>query len=75
MNDLDTASPLVNDRWTSCLGIEVQLRGIGTMEPLPLERSLPMQLRQVTCSMTVESLTLEATIGCTRAGIGVNEGT
>ena len=58
----------------SCLGIEVQLRGIGPMKSLPLEHSLPMQLGQLTCSMNVEILTLEATIGCTRAGIGPHEG-
>jgi NAD(P)-dependent dehydrogenase (short-subunit alcohol dehydrogenase family) len=62
-----------NDRWVSCLRIEVQLRGIGLMKPLPLELSLPMQLRQVTCSMNVEKLTLEATIRCTRAAKGPHE--
>lgn len=42
---------------------------------LLLEHSLPMQFGLVTCStsMTVESLTLEAPIRCTRTGIGVNE--
>ena len=32
------------------------------MSSLPLERSLPMQLGQVTRSMTVENLALEAPI-------------
>ncbi len=43
------------------------------MKSLPLELSLPMQLRQVTCSMKVEKLTLEATIRCTRAGKGPHQ--
>ena len=61
----------MNDRWAFCLRIEAQRRGIGSMRTLPLELSLrPMQLRQPTCSTTVEILPFEATIGCTRAGIG-----
>lgn len=43
------------------------------MKPLPLEHSLPMQLRQVTCSMNVEKLTLEATIRCTCTAKGPHE--
>ena len=61
----------MNDRWAFCLRIEVQRRGIGPMRALSLELSLrSMQLRQPTCSTTVGILPLEATISCTRAGIG-----
>ncbi len=35
----------VKAREVTGLGIEVQLRGIGLVNPLPLELSLPMQLR------------------------------
>jgi hypothetical protein len=43
------------------------------MYSLPLEHSLPMQFRQVACSLKVETVSLEAPIGCTRTGNGVQE--
>lgn len=58
----------------SYLGVEVQLRGIGVMRSLPLERPLAMHLGQITCSMNVEELTLEATIRCTCPAKGPHEG-
>ena len=63
-----------DDSQASCLGIEVQRVGIGAMKSLSLEHSLPMQLRQVTCSMKVAILALEAIIRCTCAGKGPHEG-
>ena|SRR5438105_4970398 len=57
------------------LATEVHLPGIGTVISLPLDRSLslPMQVRQIACSMKVENLSLEASIGCTHPGKGPHE--